>query len=136
MLGNQKGFIFLQAIVVTLVSISVGTVAASQLALPGDTLYGVKTASEQVRVRVAINPSDKVRANISIAEEKLKEIEKLHKNFEETEKTKEVGAAEQALQKNISAASVGVASEKSKGKNVEALTKALDKVKAKADKKN
>ena len=77
-IGNQKGFIpLIPAIIVGLVALSGGTVAASQNAIPGDTLYGLKNATEKVRTVLSFTHSEKAKTHLSITLEKLEEIQKL-----------------------------------------------------------
>ena len=51
--------------------------AASADALPDDTLYPVKIAAEQVRLALAAAPADRAAVELSIAEHRLGEAEKL-----------------------------------------------------------
>ena len=51
--------------------------AASADALPDDTLYPVKIAAEQVRLALAAAPADRAAVEMSIAEHRLGEAEKL-----------------------------------------------------------
>ena len=50
---------------------------ASADALPDEPLYGVKLASEQVRLRLAVTPVDRAAVRLSMAEHRLAEAERL-----------------------------------------------------------
>lgn len=56
------------------------TAYASQSALPGDALYGVKTGVEQTRVSLARDAADKANLNLAFAERRLDEIARLIAN--------------------------------------------------------
>ncbi len=62
-------------IVLTLIFTSGGTVFASQVSLPGETLYPVKLLSEEVRVAVALTPAKKAELQVEYAAERTKEID-------------------------------------------------------------
>lgn len=53
-----------------------GVALAAQNAQPGDALYGVKTAVEQVQVAAALSESGKAEARLRIAERRLDEVSK------------------------------------------------------------
>jgi hypothetical protein len=53
------------------------TAYANQNALPGDTLYGIKTGFEQTRLTLARDAADKARLNLAFAERRLDEIARL-----------------------------------------------------------
>jgi len=53
------------------------TVRVSADSLPGDALYGVKRAAEEVRLALAITPRLRARAELDIARARLDEIKKL-----------------------------------------------------------
>jgi hypothetical protein len=71
----------LAAAFVTLVVFMFGgagmTAYASQSALPGDALYGVKTSVEQTRVSLARDAADRAQLNLAFAERRLDEIARL-----------------------------------------------------------
>ncbi len=54
-----------------------GTVAASQNSLPGDTLYPVKTFTENVEVIAAFSQASKAEVRMSLAQKRIQEIEKI-----------------------------------------------------------
>jgi hypothetical protein len=53
---------------------SSGVAVAAQEALPGDALYGIKKATESIRVAVAGAPADVGRLELALAAERLQEI--------------------------------------------------------------
>jgi hypothetical protein len=61
----------------TLVGVSAGVVFASQDSQPGDTLYPVKTVSEQVRILTAPNDQAKAQAYITVLDHRVDEIGKI-----------------------------------------------------------
>ena len=65
------------AIIITLVGSGSGVSFAAHNAIPGETLYGVKLATEQIRV--AVTPSKKAKAELHLqfASRRLEEIERL-----------------------------------------------------------
>jgi hypothetical protein len=69
------------AVFITLVVFMFGgagmTAYANQNALPGDTLYGIKTGFEQTRLTLARDAADKSRLNLAFAERRLDEIARL-----------------------------------------------------------
>ncbi len=56
-----------------------GTVAASSDSVPGDTLYAVKTAAEQVRLRLTFSEAAKARLQARFAERRVQEMARLAK---------------------------------------------------------
>ena len=54
-----------------------GATVASADSLPDDLLYGVKIAGEQLRLAVAVSPEDRATVELSIAEHRLAEAERL-----------------------------------------------------------
>ena len=54
-----------------------GATVASADSLPDDLLYGVKLAGEQLRLSVAVSPEDRASVELSIAEHRLDEAERL-----------------------------------------------------------
>lgn len=122
-LSSQQGIIPLVVMVaVGLVSASGVTVAASQKSIPGDALYGVKQATENVRVAVAISKQDKAKVHLDIAEEKVKEIEKL----EEKGKTEKIVEAAQNLEESQDQALELTETIQSEGENVDELVELLE----------
>lgn len=120
---NQQGVIPLVVIVVAGIIGSSGvTVAASQKSIPGDALYGVKQATENVRVAAATSKKDKAKVHLDIAEEKVKEIEKL----EEKGATEKITEAAQNLEDSQDQALELTQSAKSEGENVDELVELLE----------
>lgn len=64
-------------IVVTVLGSTVGTVAASGSALPGEVLYPVKRASEQVRLALELSPTAKAERYLAYAERRADEAVEL-----------------------------------------------------------
>lgn len=62
-------------LILSLLLTSGGTVFASQVSLPGETLYPVKLLSENVRIAVALTPSKKAELQVEYAAERTKEID-------------------------------------------------------------
>ena len=54
-----------------------GATVASADSLPDDPLHGLKLAGEQLRLAVAVNPGDRAAVELSIAEHRLDEAERL-----------------------------------------------------------
>lgn len=54
-----------------------GTLVASADSLPDDALYGVKLASERLRLAVAVAPEDRAAVELSLAEHRLSEAERM-----------------------------------------------------------
>jgi len=65
------------AITSVLLTLGMGAVVASADTLPDDLLYPVKIATEQVRLALADAPGDRAGVELSIAEHRLTEAEKL-----------------------------------------------------------
>ena len=54
-----------------------GTIVASADSMPDDALYPVKLAAEQVRLALAVAPADRAAVELSLAEHRLSEAERL-----------------------------------------------------------
>ena len=65
------------AVTVLVAGIAAGATAASADSLPDDALYGLKLAGEQLRLSVAVSPEDRASVELSIAEHRLDEAERL-----------------------------------------------------------
>ena len=65
------------AITVLVAGVAAGATAASADSLPDDALYGLKLAGEQLRLSVAVSPEDRASVELSIAEHRLDEAERL-----------------------------------------------------------
>lgn len=65
------------SVVFVLILAGTSTVAASTDALPGDTLYGVKTASEEVQLKLTSSQEGKARLQARFAERRAWEMSKL-----------------------------------------------------------
>ncbi|MBI2019865.1 hypothetical protein HYS94_00380 [Candidatus Daviesbacteria bacterium] len=122
-LSNQQGVIPLILVaVVGAISASGVTVAASQKSLPGDALYPVKKVTENVRVATAFSKQGKAKVHIAIAEEKVKEIEKL----EEKGKTDQIAEAAQGLEDSQDQALELTQDVREEGGNVNELVERLE----------
>ncbi len=65
------------AVAVLVAGIAAGATVASADSLPDDALYGLKLAGEQLRLTVAVSPEDRASVELSIAEHRLDEAERL-----------------------------------------------------------
>ena len=65
------------AIVVVLAGLVAAATVASADSLPDDLFYGVKLAGEQLRLAAAVSPADRAAVEITIAEHRLDEAERL-----------------------------------------------------------
>ena len=65
------------AICVLIAGLVGGATVASADTLPDDALYGLKLAGEQLRLAVAMSPEDRASVELSIAEHRLDEAERL-----------------------------------------------------------
>lgn len=63
------------AVVLTLTATASAGLAAKE-SLPGDLLYGLKTAVEQVQITLAVSPEAKAQVRLQIAGERLGEVER------------------------------------------------------------
>jgi len=107
---NQQGFIPL-AVLAILAVVGVGgtsAAVASQGSIPGDGLYPIKTLTENVRLATSFDKESKTKTQLAIAEEKLKEIEKLQTRGGDDEDVAEAanryGAMISSAARNVAAA--------------------------------
>lgn len=79
LLPNQRGFApVVVLLVLAVVGVTgVGTVAASNNSKPGDALFGIDKAIEEVRVTFTPNDATKAKIRLEIAEERLQELQTL-----------------------------------------------------------
>jgi len=77
--------ILVRALVIGFVIASMlgGATVASADSLPDDPLYGLKLAGEQLRLAVAVSPEDRAAVELSIAEHRLDEAQRLAANGRE-----------------------------------------------------
>lgn len=68
---------FALAIIIAILGSGGGAALASQSALPGTALYGIKRATERARVTLARDESKKAELHITFASRRLQEIERL-----------------------------------------------------------
>ncbi|HVY67938.1 MAG TPA: DUF5667 domain-containing protein [Patescibacteria group bacterium] len=75
----HRHLLLLRYVVAVLAGLSIigGTAYASGGALPGDTLYPVKLATEQVRLTLALTPEAKVSLQTRFAQTRLQELQQL-----------------------------------------------------------
>lgn len=62
------------------------SVSASQLALPGDALYGLKIASEKVQVALTFDKKESAKIHVELAGKRINEIKKIKENTDSDEK--------------------------------------------------
>ncbi|MES2953572.1 MAG: DUF5667 domain-containing protein [Patescibacteria group bacterium] len=75
---HNRGFApIVPAVIIGLVALMGGTVATAQISLPGSPLYGIKTATERARLAIALSDENKAKTHLSIAADKLRELEEL-----------------------------------------------------------
>ena len=96
---NHVPKVAIVAVAVGLALFSAGgsTVYASQDSLPGDTLYGVKLVSEQIRVALTFGSSEKTELYLSLAENRIEEMAALADSI----RTKDVGKAAEGFEKAL-----------------------------------
>lgn len=80
-LPNQRGFApaVLLIILAVIGATGVGTVAASNASNPGDVLFGLDKAAEELRVTFSPGEEVKAKIRLEIAEERLEELQTLEK---------------------------------------------------------
>ena len=100
-----------------------GAVYASQDALPDGALYPVKQMVESLQTATASSPESKAAAHLSIAETKLKEVDKLDARQAAAQ---HLAAAADRLAEHQTAAAAALAEAKGKGKDVNALVAKLE----------
>ncbi len=72
-----KAWATVAAALVLVIGLGTGTVQASSNSLPGDTLYSVKQAIENVRLNLAFSDSAKARLHVRLAEKRVEEMNRL-----------------------------------------------------------
>jgi len=93
------------ASVVVLVLGSGLSVSASQLALPGDALYGLKIASEKVQVALTFDKKESAKMHVELAGKRINEIKKIKENADSVEKkAKKINVAMDKFKEEISTA--------------------------------
>lgn len=79
------------------------SVSASQLALPGDALYGLKIASEKVQVALTFDKKESAKMHVELAGKRINEIKKIKENTDSVEKkTKKINVAMDKFKEEIS----------------------------------
>lgn len=93
------------ASIVVLVLGSGLSVSASQLALPGDALYGLKIASEKVQVALTFDKKESAKMHVELAGKRINEIKKIKENADSVEKkAKKINVAMDKFKEEISTA--------------------------------
>ncbi len=62
------------------------SVSASQMALPGDALYGLKIASEKVQVALTFDKKESAKIHVELAGKRINEIKKIKENTDSDQK--------------------------------------------------
>lgn len=62
------------------------SVSASQMALPGDALYGLKIASERVQVALTFDKKESAKIHVELAGKRINEIKKIKENTDSDQK--------------------------------------------------
>lgn len=94
-----------------------GSAAAAQGSLPGEPLYGVKQATEGIRLAVARSDADKADLHLAFAERRASEAAELAQRG----KSQEAHEAAEGYQKHVAAVEADLEQEKAHGKDVEKL---------------
>lgn len=94
-----------------------GSAAAAQGSLPGDALYGVKQATEEVRLAAARSDADKAELHLAFAERRASEATELAQRG----KSQEAHEAAEGYQKHVAAVGAELEQQKVHGKDVEKL---------------
>lgn len=98
------------------------TVAAANNSVPGDKLYGLDTALESLQVATSLSDTSKAATHLTIAEEKLVELQVLNANAQSEDK---IAKAAEQLAKHQDGAGVDVAKAQGEGKDVEKIIERL-----------
>ena len=123
-LRDQRGFIPLVALGIGIALLGGGTVTASVAnnSVPGEPMYGLDTAMESFMIATAMSDTSKAAAHLTIAQEKLSELQALEVKGKAAE---HIAKAAEKLAEHQEAAGVKVADAKAQGKDVEAITQRL-----------
>lgn len=96
-------FLILRATAVFLIIVILigggGVVYASQFSLPGETLYPIKTLTENVQRVFIVDEKEKIEFEIKLAQERIKEINSILKEDKQDEKN--IKTTEKSLEKHI-----------------------------------
>jgi hypothetical protein len=117
----QRAWVPALASVLILLFGTVGTAAASANAMPDQTLYHVKLATEQVRLTFTLSDEEKVKYNVKLAENRSQEIVFMAEKGE----TEQITAATDRLSKHLQEANLVIArieEQEMKEESVRALT--------------
>jgi len=88
------------ASIVALVLGSGFSVSASQMALPGDTLYSLKIASERVQVALAFKEESRAKIHVELAGKRLNEVKRIKENTD-PDKNQKINIAIDKFQEEI-----------------------------------
>jgi len=88
------------ASIVALVLGSGLSVSASQMALPGDTLYSLKIASERVQVALAFKEESRAKIHVELAGKRLNEVKRIKENTD-PDKNQKINIAIDKFQEEI-----------------------------------
>lgn len=91
------------------------TVGASQSSLPGDPLYSVKKASEQVKLAVA-SEQDKPKIEIELAGKRLQELEEISRNGSDSDQHQKVKDLVAEFEAKVNSANTHLTELNEKGK--------------------
>ncbi|MFH2136288.1 MAG: DUF5667 domain-containing protein [Patescibacteria group bacterium] len=79
------------------------SVSASQLALPGDALYGLKIASEKVQVALTFDKKESAKIHVELAGKRINEIKQIKENTDsDQKKIKKINVAMDKFKEEIS----------------------------------
>ena len=79
------------------------SVSASQLALPGDALYGLKIASEKVQVALTFDKKESAKIHVELAGKRINEIKRIKENADSDErKVQKINVAMDKFKEEIS----------------------------------
>lgn len=121
--SNEKGFIHLLAVALIVTTVGgAGTVAASNSARPGDALYGIDRAVENVRGGLMIGENNKATYQAKLVEERLSELNSLVDNNAPVER---IELAQSKYQENLEKALVKAEEAKQNGKDVNEVMELL-----------
>ena len=92
--------------VVSVVALILGSglsVSASQLALPGDPLYGLKLVSEKVQVALTFDKNEETKMHVELAGKRIDEIKRIRDNSDSPQnKAQKINVAMDGFQQEIS----------------------------------
>ena len=79
------------------------SVSASQFALPGDALYGLKIASEKVQVALTFDKKESAKIHVELAGKRINEIKQIKENTDsDSQKVRKINVAMDKFKEEIS----------------------------------